>query len=944
MKLASTLLLLLCIIFNSSIAQISFTNDVDNLDDLQVSSGAPMAVSDMNGDGLDDIVSLDNTRELYISFQNQDGTFNVVDYTNVGNSNWGMTVGDVDNDGKDEIFTGGAYDNVNLVRFDENGIISNSILDGPGIFVQAVSFFDIDNDGALDAVACHDDGPNSIYMNDGTGQLNYTSDEITFAKFSGQESNSGNYGNVWSDVNGDGLMDYYIAKCRQGVSSVSDGRRINQLWLNNGDGTFTEDADSFGLAIGFQSWTAEFQDIDNDGDMDCFITNHDSPSQLLENIDNTTFVDITETSGIDVRGLPIQATMKDFNNDGFVDVFVTGTGGFFYLNNGDKTFTLVRNAELNFTDGENSFACGDLNHDGFLDLMIGYGNGFNGPSSADDKLWINDKNDNHWLAVQLEGVVSNLDGIGSRIEIYGDWGVMVREVRAGESYGISHTLTQHFGIGESTNIDEIIVRWPSGQVDSYQDIIPDQFVKLKEGNCITPPSTLVLDGPTTFCTGDDLTLTAPEGFQYVWSNGATTQSITVNTSGIYNVEILNGSDCNTTSINVNVEVDPEESFDIFAESALVICENESVTIKNDLGESVNWSTGQVAAEVSVSQSGLISASTQGTCEEITSNTLEVEVVPLPAVPSNFDIDYTNLGELTLSADGIGLSWYSDLAGEQLIDTGNEIMVSDVFSGTTIYVQSSTEDIGALVSGGEEDHTGASDFNSDEFNGEMIFYAQGPMILRSVTVDTDMAGERTIELRDNYGGVVYHSKTFMFQEGKSTVQLNFDIELEGVYRLTTLEETNIGSLGTVSPRFKRSSIDFGAILNYPYNIGNLATIVNSNFGEGFFYYFYDWVVSETNDGCFSELVPFDVVPSSTSSIDNNRDISISPNPSRDIFNLRYDQAERFKVTVTSMDGKTLLTAEDLNFDYEVDLTRFDAGIYILKMEVDGDAYFSKLVKL
>jgi len=373
-------------------------------------------------------------------------------------------------------------------------------------------------------------------MNDGTGQLNYTSDEITFAKFSGQESNSGNYGNVWSDVNGDGLMDYYIAKCRQGVSSVSDG---------------------------------------------------------------------TETSGIDVRGLPIQATMKDFDNDGFVDVFVTGTGGFFYLNNGDKTFTLVRNAELNFTDGENSFACGDLNHDGFLDLMIGYGNGFNGPSSADDKLWINDKNDNHWLAVQLEGVVSNLDGIGSRIEIYGDWGVMVREVRAGESYGISHTLTQHFGIGESTNIDEIIVRWPSGQVDSYQDIIPDQFVKLKEGNCITPPSTLVLDGPTTFCTGDDLTLTAPEGFQYVWSNGATTQSITVNTSGIYNVEILNGSDCNTTSINVNVEVDPEESFDIFAESALVICENESVTIKNDLGESVNWSTGQVAAEVSVSQSGLI---------------------------------------------------------------------------------------------------------------------------------------------------------------------------------------------------------------------------------------------------------------------------------------------------------------------------------------------------
>ena len=164
-------------------------------------------------------------------------------------------------------------------------------------------------------------------MNDGSGELNYSLDGNLFTKFSGQEMNSGNYGNVWSDVNGDGLMDYYIAKCRQGSTSMTDARRINQLWLNNGDGTFTEAAEAFGLDIGFQSWTAEFQDIDNDGDMDCFITNHDAASQLFENIDNTTFVDISATSGIDVRGLPIQATMKDFDNDGFVDVFVSGTDG-----------------------------------------------------------------------------------------------------------------------------------------------------------------------------------------------------------------------------------------------------------------------------------------------------------------------------------------------------------------------------------------------------------------------------------------------------------------------------------------------------------------------------------------------------------------------------------------------------------------------------------------
>ena len=264
-----------------------------------------------------------------------------------------------------------------------------------------------------------------MYLNDGEGNLSYD-DRQPFKKFNGDELNSGNYGNVWSDVNGDGLPDYYIAKCRQAVTSMTDARRINQLWINNGDGTFSESAAAYGLDIGFQSWTAEFQDIDNDGDMDCLITNHDGPTQLFENINNTNFINITDQSGIDVQGLPVQAVMKDFDNDGFIDVFVTGTDGVLYKNNGDKTFTEVLDANSNLTGNENSFAVGDLNHDGFLDLMIGYGTGFNGPSSSiDDKLWLNNRNDNHWLAVQLKGNQSNLNGVGSRIELYGNWGCLL---------------------------------------------------------------------------------------------------------------------------------------------------------------------------------------------------------------------------------------------------------------------------------------------------------------------------------------------------------------------------------------------------------------------------------------------------------------------------------------------------------------------------------------
>ena len=428
MKYKINLVVLLAFLSFICEAQISFSEGTDRLQGLESMSGAPMAVADLDGDGLDDIISLDRSRNLFVSYQNLNGTFDIVDHPSLGTSNWGMTIGDVSNDGSSEIFTGGAYNEVRLIETDRSGNSAISFMDGPEIFVQAVSFFDINNDGSLDAFACHDDGPSAVYMNDGNGNLSYDT-SAPFVKFSGEESNSGNYGNVWSDVNGDGLSDLYIAKCRQGVTSMTDNRRINQLWINNGDGTFTEAAGDYGLNIGFQTWTAEFQDIDNDGDMDCLLTNHDGPSQLFENVNNTNFVNITDQSGIFTEGLPIQATMKDFDNDGFVDVFITGLDGALFRNNGDKTFTKIEDGQSNLMGSENSFATGDLNHDGFLDLMIGYGTGFNGPSSSiEDRLWLNSANDNHWLAVQLNGNQSNLGGIGARIEIYGEWGMMIREV------------------------------------------------------------------------------------------------------------------------------------------------------------------------------------------------------------------------------------------------------------------------------------------------------------------------------------------------------------------------------------------------------------------------------------------------------------------------------------------------------------------------------------
>jgi hypothetical protein len=126
-------------------------------------------------------------------------------------------------------------------------------------------------------------------------------------------------------------------------------------------------------------------------------------------------------------------------------------------------------------------SCTDLNNDGFIDLIAGYASGFNNPSGIVDRVFMNDGNDNNWTKIDLEGVESNSNGIGARIEIQGAWGAQVREVRAGESYGTQNSLMTHFGLGTATSIDVITVSWPSGIVDIINDVDGSQTLTIREG-------------------------------------------------------------------------------------------------------------------------------------------------------------------------------------------------------------------------------------------------------------------------------------------------------------------------------------------------------------------------------------------------------------------------------------------------------------------------------
>ncbi|MBV1923509.1 MAG: VCBS repeat-containing protein [Flavobacteriaceae bacterium] len=420
-------------------AQISFNDATSGLNDSTLKSGVAIGVSDMNNDGLDDVIRLSNASDLVIEFQQGDGSFVKLNVGNLGSgSEWALTIADVDENGFNDVISGGAYNNLKLALANSTGTAyAISTLSTPNIFLQNANFADINNDGDIDFFGCHDDGISSPYSGDGTGSFTYDLSLINTAS-TVPSDNSGNYGSIWMDYDNDGDQDLYISKCRLGVSNTGDGRRRNLLFQNDGNNNFTDVAAAAGLLPLAQSWAANFEDIDNDGDLDAFIINHDILSELYVNNGNGTFTDITAAAGLvaDLTslGLGIQVMMEDFDNDGFVDIFLTGRSGVHHLllNNGNSTFTAATTAFPVGTVGIQSAAVGDLNNDGFIDIMAGHATGFNSPSSSNsDQLFINNTNANNWSEIIIRGVDSNINGIGARIELLGAWGLQIREVRAG---------------------------------------------------------------------------------------------------------------------------------------------------------------------------------------------------------------------------------------------------------------------------------------------------------------------------------------------------------------------------------------------------------------------------------------------------------------------------------------------------------------------------------
>ena len=837
---------LLLVASNSSWAQL-FEDATDLLPNAY-HSGNCVGFVDMDNDGLDDIVVLDQSKTVKVLYQVTAGSFEEVDYGSISNSNqWGMTIADYDHDGHKDIFSGGSYDGVHVKNIAGIGDWSDFDLENGSMFMQACNFADIDGDGQLDVFGCHDDALSRIWKADGEALIFDASlIDLTDYDYSDYPNtdHSGNYGSVFSDFDLDGDIDLTIAKCRQFVNDPLDPRRVNQLWMNNGDGTWTEVAADRGLVLNEQSWTVDYADIDNDGDWDCFITNHSTTMKLLENDGAGYFTDVTVAAGLDFSGFALQAKLADLDNDGFVDVIVAGGIHRVYQNNGDGTFTQV--SLFPGSDTMHSFALGDVNRDGSIDLYASYGNGYNSPdNSNDDRLWLNTGNDNHWIAFDLQGIVSNKDAVGARVELTGSFGTMVREVRSGESYGITNSFACLFGLGAYAAVDAATIHWPSGTVTTVENPEVDQYHSTVEAECVTA-ITLEFSGSTTPCPGDVLTITTVENFEsYAWSDGTTGESLTVSESGTYSVVATDLDGCTAISEPISVDFIESAIPEIIVIGEDVFCSGDSVLLSATDGAGWLWSNGESTQTLNVHESGEYTVSVTDACGS-QNESLPVEIVVVPS-PSDPVIQWPEAvwanEPFSLISNSDATAWYDSELASIPFFTGSTLDTA-LSTSTEWWVENST-DYGAVSAVGGRTEMGTGQYHDNSVRW-LLFDVYESMIIESVDVFANGAGPREIGVIDADGEVIA-STVIELSEGVNTIPLGFEVEPGVNYGLRSFDD---------NPQLWRDGP--GTVMTYPYALGEMGAITQSTAGgnnaANYYYFFYNWVVNQPEVVCDSNRFP------------------------------------------------------------------------------------------
>lgn len=896
-------------------------------------SGGCMAVTDMDGDGLDDVVQLDGGNHVHVLFQENDGTFTHFDYGPVsGSSQWGWAIADLHNDGFKDICSG-ATGQQNFLNITGRGAYTLSQLNGPSIFTQNMSMADVDNDGRTDIFACHDNGAPNLWFTPASGQPAYNGTYIDWSTTPASDM-SGNYGSSFIDFDNDGDLDLYISHCRQGVNNPDDPRRWNRLFVNDGTNHYTDQAAAFGVDDHEQTWTTDFGDYDNDGDLDMVSNEHSTGTQLFENDGTGHFTNVTLGSGLAVASFPLQGMFRDLDNDGFLDVMIAGGSEFYYKGNGNGTFTPVQNL-FPSNKAMHGFAFGDLNRDGFEDVYANYGSNYVDPSDTyADRLWLNTPNGNHFFRVRLQGTVSNRDAIGARVTITGPWGTQIREVRSGESYGLVNSFVLPFGLGARTMVPTMTVRWPSGLVETFNDLHADQTLTVVEGTCISPNVAIAGTPASVLCPGGDpISLTASPATGATWNTGSTSPSITVAQPGAYWVTVNGEGQCSTQAV-MNVLLGPDQTPSVSVVGQTTICPSEEVVLTSSPASGYTWSNGSNQQSITVNTAGTYSVTVQGACDAFTSAPVTVNVLNAPGAPVSNNVNIPVPGPAVLTAAGDSILWYNVPSGGLPIGSGSPWTTPAVSNNTTFWCEGVGQNGGSSHYGGKTDNStsGAYQSNATYF---LYFNTTADMLIKSVKVYANGTGYRTIALVDQVSGMAISSGVYLVPDGESRVQLDLLAPANGEYGLKVLSS---------NPQLWRDGV--GSNPAFPYDLGGLGAITGSNASSSaYYYFFYDWEVAAPVRYCTGPRTAVEVfVGPSGIAADGAPAFNLYPNPVKDQLTITGALPEG-AVAADFLDvaGRLCLSASVRQGGSVIDLSALAPGVYSVRLKGDQATVARTLVK-
>ena len=416
---------------------------------------------------------------------------------------FGNTWADVDNDGDiDCIQSGGNAGGTKLFLNNGNGTFTQSMA-GPfavptNLRGWGSAFGDYNNDGLVDLFIAAPYGfagisdsckflvnlGNGNFLRVDTAGVTDTLDAYTIPS--------------WSDYDNDGDIDLFIGAGRVN-GSISRDYLFNNNHVLGGSILFTRN-NSTPLGTDLhdgQIWN--WIDFDNDGDLDAYLTNYTgtTPATGYQNEmyrnDNGTFVKL---SGADVGpivtdlGISLSSSWGDFDNDGDLDCIVTNEGqqqNVYYQNNiqpfGSTVFTKITNEPFTLNNGNHYCATsGDYDNDGDLDVFIS--------GNSDKGLFKNNTTQTDFINIKLVGVTSNLSAIGAKVRVkaHGFW--QMREISAQNTFNGMNMLNAHFGFGNTGPvalvIDTIKIEWPSGTVDICTNVYANTFYTATEGQCLVP--------------------------------------------------------------------------------------------------------------------------------------------------------------------------------------------------------------------------------------------------------------------------------------------------------------------------------------------------------------------------------------------------------------------------------------------------------------------------